>query len=91
MGILAKIMDAIFGEAFPPSSSDGDDGGWRRRKHNRTLHMAVGGRAEVIRIADERNRRRYDDMDSHIARLKAMAQQSRDRKARLRAVRDKHA
>lgn len=86
MGILAKLMDFVFGEPYPPSSSDGDDGGWGTRKHNRNLKSSIGKRADVIRVADERNRKRYDAMDIHIEKLKRLAQQSKDRKAQLRAA-----
>lgn len=85
--MFKRLVDALFGKSLPPASSDGDDGGWNKRDCNKTLRTTIGKRADAIRMADEHNRKRYDAMDTHIASLKKMAEDSRERKTELKAIR----
>lgn len=90
--VLKFIMDKLFGETLPPSSSDGDDAAWEQRKHNKTLRRQVpASKADIIRIADRRSQERYEQMDNHIDNLKKMARASRKRKEQMRALKAKKA
>lgn len=78
MTFITFISDFLFGEILPDDHRD--DRWWSSKDHNRTLRKQVGKRAEIIRIADERNKRRYDAMDAHIAAIRKEAEDSRMRK-----------
>lgn len=78
MSLLIRIMGFLFRKKHGGQ-------GWESREHNQRLCAAIGDdRAMDIKAADERNRKRYDDMDSHIASLRRLIRQSRARKYMLK-------
>lgn len=90
MNLFTTILNYMFGESLPPMkaqvASGPTSGEWKERRHNRTAQRQLPkAKVDLIQLADERSRERYDTMDGDIEQLKKMAAASRARKESLKA------
>lgn len=79
------LLRWLFGPDIPPAASE-----WDEKEYNQHLSRTLSNqKVNLIKIADERSKQRYDEIDAHIEKLNRVKEKIRYLKRKKLAEADK--
>lgn len=77
------LLRWLFGPSIPPAASE-----WDEKEYNRSLRRSMPPiQVDLIKRADEQSKRKYDEMDKHIVKLK----EAKEKIQKLKAAKNNQA